>query len=70
VLCDILVPRSAKALKILDACGSDVIELGVPYSDPLAGGPVIQVSHITFAIIAIMFCCTYVLLLMILLFVF
>jgi tryptophan synthase alpha chain len=36
---------TAKALKILDACGSDLIELGVPYSDPLADGPVIQVYH-------------------------
>lgn len=34
---------TAEALKVLDRCGSDIIELGVPYSDPLADGPVIQV---------------------------
>ncbi|XP_074316140.1 tryptophan synthase alpha chain-like isoform X1 [Silene latifolia] len=35
---------TAEALKVLDACGCDIIELGVPYSDPLADGPVIQAA--------------------------
>lgn len=34
---------TAEVLKVLDSCGCDIIELGVPYSDPLADGPVIQV---------------------------
>ncbi|HAJ95037.1 MAG TPA: tryptophan synthase subunit alpha, partial [Actinobacteria bacterium] len=28
--------------EVLDRCGSDIIEIGIPFSDPLSDGPVIQ----------------------------
>ena len=34
--------RSADILRVLDSSGADVLEVGVPFSDPLADGPVIH----------------------------
>src|SRR5258708_37316512 len=38
------VGRSLETLHALEEGGADVIELGIPFSDPIADGPVIQAS--------------------------
>jgi tryptophan synthase alpha chain len=38
------IERSLAVLKALEQGGADVIELGVPFSDPIADGPIIQAS--------------------------
>ncbi|XTZ12239.1 MAG: tryptophan synthase subunit alpha, partial [cyanobacterium endosymbiont of Rhopalodia inflata] len=35
---------TVRALHLLDSLGADLIELGVPYADSLADGPVIQAA--------------------------
>lgn len=36
--------RSFAILESLPACGADIIELGMPFSDPMADGPAVQAS--------------------------
>jgi tryptophan synthase alpha chain len=36
---------TAEVLQLLDRCGASLGEVGVPYSDPIADGPVIQASY-------------------------
>jgi tryptophan synthase alpha chain len=37
--------NTEKLIYALEKAGADIIELGIPFSDPLADGPVIQASH-------------------------
>ena len=37
---------SLKVLKALPSAGADLIELGMPFSDPMADGPAIQASSL------------------------
>ncbi|MDD5382623.1 MAG: tryptophan synthase subunit alpha [Candidatus Margulisbacteria bacterium] len=39
------VAATEKLIYQLEQAGADIIELGIPFSDPLADGPVIQASH-------------------------
>ncbi len=38
------ISRTRDVVAVLEDCGADIIELGVPFSDPLADGPTIQAA--------------------------
>lgn len=38
--------RTEKLVLAIEKAGADIIELGIPFSDPLADGPVIQAAHL------------------------
>ncbi|MDI6732001.1 MAG: tryptophan synthase subunit alpha [Candidatus Margulisbacteria bacterium] len=43
---DPTLAQTEKLVLALEKAGADVIELGIPFSDPLADGPVIQAAHL------------------------
>ena len=42
--CDPDINSSQKIINLLPECGVDIIEIGLPFSDPMADGPTIQKS--------------------------
>ena len=42
---DPMVAATVPTMHAMVAAGADIIELGVPFSDPMAEGPVIQLAH-------------------------
>ena len=42
---DPTLAQTEKLVLALEKAGADIIELGIPFSDPLADGPVIQAAH-------------------------
>ncbi len=39
------IPKTAALIEAAQSAGADLCELGIPYSDPVADGPVIQASY-------------------------
>lgn len=42
---DPTIEETKKTVLALESLGADIIEIGIPYSDPLADGPIIQESY-------------------------